>query len=118
MSNRKFLSAAALVAFALSAPAAFAADQPTSVITSEARQSAVHDFQAAYAAAQQAEQQAAVLHDRWTPTETALKQAKQAADAKHFDEATAFAREAEALAKVSVQQAEQQETAWHEAVVH
>jgi hypothetical protein len=92
------------VLLAATAPAALAADQA--------------EFQSAYAAAQQAEQQAGALRDRWTPTEAALKQAKQAADAKNYDAATALAREAETLAKISVQQARAQETAWRDAVVH
>lgn len=97
------VTAAVVAALGASAPAAFAADQA--------------DFQAAYAAAEQAEQQAGTLRDRWTPTETALKQAKQAADAKHYDAATALAREAEALAKISIEQARAQDTAWRDAVV-
>ncbi len=97
-------AAAAAVLLAASAPAALAEDQA--------------EFQSAYAAAQQAEQQAGALRDRWTPTEAALKQAKQAADAKNYDAATTLAREAETLAKISVQQARAQETAWRDAVVH
>ncbi len=103
---RTCVPAAAGVAVLLAAavPAALAADQA--------------EFQSAYAAAQQAEQQAGALRDRWTPTEAALKQAKQAADAKNYDVATNLAREAETLAKISVQQARAQETAWRDAVVH
>jgi ribosomal protein L7/L12 len=97
-------AAAVAVLLAATAPAALAADQA--------------EFQSAYAAAQQAEQQAGALRDRWTPTEAALKQAKQAADATNYDVATNLAREAETLAKISVQQARAQETAWRDAVVH
>lgn len=72
----------------------------------------VSAFQAAYAAATQAEQQAGALQNRWTVTEEALQQARKAAAAKQYDAATALARKAEALARLSVQQAEQQKTAW------
>jgi hypothetical protein len=75
------------------------------------------EFQAAYAAAQQAEQQAGALRDRWTVTEDALKQAEKAAEATHYDEAVALAQKAETLAKTSIQQAREQQTAWREAVI-
>lgn len=74
-------------------------------------------FQTAYAAAEQAEHQAGMLHDRWTPTEAALKEAREAAAAQHYAEATALARKAEELAKLSIAQARQQQTAWRDAVV-
>lgn len=101
--TRVFSAAIIATVLAASAPAAFAANQS--------------DFQIAYTAAQQAEQQAAALRDRWTPTEAALKAAKHAAEAGKYDEATALAHEAEALAKLSIQQAQSQETAWRDAVV-
>lgn len=99
---RSLLIAALATGFA--APGALAADQA--------------EFQSVYAAAQQAEQQAGALRDRWTPTEAALKQARQAAEAKNFDSATSLAHEAEALARISIEQARSQETAWRDAVVH
>lgn len=86
-------------------------------LASPARAADQAEFQAAYAAAQQAEQQAGALRDRWTVTEAALKQAEKAAEAKHYDEAVALAHKAETLAKISIQQARTQQTAWRDAVV-
>lgn len=74
-------------------------------------------FDAAYAAAQKAEAQAGALHNQWSPTEAALKQAQQAAEQKRYDEALALARRAEALAKASIAQALKQRLLWREAVV-
>ena len=75
------------------------------------------EFDAAYAAAAQAEAQAGALHDQWIPTEAALKAARQAAEEKRYDEASALARRAEALAKASISQAQAQQSLWREAVV-
>ena len=60
------------------------------------------DFKAAYAAAEKTEQQAMTVHNAWTVTETALKDAQTAAAAQKYDEALALARHAEALDRKSV----------------
>ncbi len=75
------------------------------------------DFKAALAAAQAAEQQAAALKNRWTPTEQALAAAKKAAAANDFDTAVKQAQHAEALAKASIAQAKEQQDAWKAAVL-
>lgn len=75
------------------------------------------DFKAAFEKAQAADKQAAALHNQWTTTEDALKDAKKAADAGKFDEAVKHAQEAEALASASVAQAKEQQKLWPEAVV-
>ena len=75
------------------------------------------DFAGAYAAAEKVEKQALTMQAAWTTTEKTLKAAKKAADAKDYDHATTLAREAEALAKRSIEQAKEQKTAWQKAVV-
>jgi hypothetical protein len=70
------------------------------------------DFMAAYAAAEAAEAEAGRLRNRWTVTETALAEASKAAEGGDFDRAIAAAREAEALAKASIFQAENEVEAW------
>jgi hypothetical protein len=70
------------------------------------------DYKAALAAAETANKQAGALKNQWTTTAETLTAAKKAADAKDFDKATALAKEAEALAKASIDQAHEQETAW------
>jgi len=75
------------------------------------------DFKAAYAKAEAASKQAHALKNEWTTTGKELKAAKAAADAGKFDEAVKHAQEAEALAKASVAQSEEQKKLWPEAVV-
>jgi hypothetical protein len=75
------------------------------------------DFQAAYAKAEAAKNQAGGLKNQWTTTDTELKAAKKAADAGNFDEAIKHAQEAEALANASIAQAKEQATAWKNAVI-
>lgn len=70
------------------------------------------DFKTAYAAAEAAEKQAAVLRNQWLPTETALADARKAAEKSDFDRAVAAAKEAEALAKASIFQANSEKEAW------
>ena len=70
------------------------------------------DFKAAYEAAEAANKQAGQLRDQWTVTATALTDAKKAADAGDFDKAVTSAKEAEALAKASIFQAESEKDAW------
>lgn len=70
------------------------------------------DFKAAYAAADAAEKQAGTLRNQWLPTETALADARKAAATGDFDRAVAAAKEAEALAKASIFQADSEKNAW------
>jgi hypothetical protein len=75
------------------------------------------DFKTALAAAEAAEQDAGALKNQWIPTEQALAAAKKAAAAGDFDTAVAQAKEAEALAKASIAQAKEQQTAWKAGVI-
>ncbi len=70
------------------------------------------DFTAAYAAAEAANKQAGVLRNQWTTTATALAAAKKAAAEGNFDSAVASAKEAEALAKASIFQSNEQKDLW------
>ena len=76
------------------------------------------DFDAAYAAAQSAEKDAGALKNRWTTTEQVLAAAKKAAAAGDFDSAVNQAKQAEALAKASIAQAKEQDSAWKATVIH
>ena len=75
------------------------------------------DFKTALAAAEAAEQDAGALKNQWIPTEQALAAAKKAAAAGDFDTAVAQAKEAEALAKASIAQAKEQQSAWRVGVI-
>jgi hypothetical protein len=75
------------------------------------------DFNNALAAAIAAEQEAGTLKNQWIPTEQALAAAKKAAAAGDFDAAVAQAKQAEALAKASIAQAREQQTAWRAGVI-
>ena len=70
------------------------------------------DFKAAYAAAEAANKQASGLRNQWTTTAAALAEAKKAADKGDFDAAIASSLQAEALAKASIYQAENEKEAW------
>jgi hypothetical protein len=76
------------------------------------------DFDAAFAAAQTAENEAGSLKNQWIPTEQALAAAKKAASAGDFDTAVSQAKQAEALAKASIAQSRAEDTAWKAAVIH
>jgi hypothetical protein len=76
------------------------------------------DFQAAYAAASAAEKEAGHLRNQWTTTESTLAAAKKAADTGNFDHAIALAKEAEALAKASIFQANSEKDAWKALEIH
>jgi hypothetical protein len=76
------------------------------------------DFDTAYAAAQSAEKEAGALKNQWTTTEQVLAAAKKATATGDFDGAIDQAKQAEALAKASIAQAKEQETAWRAAVIH
>ena len=70
------------------------------------------DYKAAYAAAEAASKQAASLRNQWTTTISTLATAKKAGDGGDFDRAVSAAREAEALAKASIDQATTEKQAW------
>ena len=71
------------------------------------------DFKAAYAAAEAANQQAGRLRNQWTTTAATLQEAARAADKGDFAQAAALSKEAEALARASIVQAETERQAWH-----
>jgi uncharacterized iron-regulated membrane protein len=75
------------------------------------------DVKTALAAAEAAEQDAGALKNQWIPTEQALAAAKKAAAAGDFDAAVAQAKEAEVLAKASIAQAKEQQSAWRAGVI-
>jgi len=75
------------------------------------------DFKTALAAAEAAEQEAGALKNQWIPTEQALAAAKKAAAANDFDAAVVQAQLADALAKASIAQAKEQQTAWKAGVI-
>jgi hypothetical protein len=103
MSNTTRLSIVSLASLLLIAGAA-----STLAAGSEA------DFKAAYAAAEAANNQAGALRNQWTTTTITLAGAKKAADKGEFEKATALSKEAEALAKASIYQAESEKTLWKE----
>jgi hypothetical protein len=70
------------------------------------------EFKAAYAAAEAAEREAGTLRNQWTVTEASLAEARAAANTDDFDRAVAAAKQAEALAKASIFQADQEKQAW------
>jgi len=70
------------------------------------------DFTAAYAAAEAANKEAGALRNQWTTTGIALAAAKKAATEGNFDAALAASKEAEALARASIYQANEQKDAW------
>jgi hypothetical protein len=70
------------------------------------------DFRRAYSAADAAEKEAGRLRNQWLPTESALAEARKAAERGDFDHATAAAKEAEALARASIFQAASEKEAW------
>jgi hypothetical protein len=81
-----------------------------------ARATTLEDASAALAAARKVEEEAMHLGNRWVPAETALAAAQAAIAAKDYEAALAHAREAEALARLSVQQAVVQQRSWRDAV--
>jgi hypothetical protein len=76
------------------------------------------DFDTAFAAAQTAEKEAGMFKNQWIPTEQALAAAKKAAATGDFDTAINQAKQAEALAKASIAQSKEQDTAWKAGVIH
>jgi len=89
----------------------------TLAVTTAAFAVTADDFNAAYAKAEAAEQQAGALKNQWTTTEAELKAAQKAAAAGNFDEAIKHAQQAEALANASIAQAKEQATDWKQAVI-
>ena len=76
------------------------------------------DFKAAYAAAEAANNEAAALRNQWTTTVSTLAAAKKAADSGDFDQAVAAAKEAEALARASLFQANSEKDTWKALEIH
>jgi len=76
------------------------------------------DYKTAYAAADAAEKEAGQLRNQWTTTESTLAAAKKAADAGNFDQAVALSKEAEALARASIFQANSEKDAWKALEIH
>jgi hypothetical protein len=76
------------------------------------------DFNAAYTAAEAANQEAGSLHNQWTTTATTLADAKKAADKGDFDAAVESSKQAEALAKASIYQATSEKDAWKALEIH
>jgi hypothetical protein len=76
------------------------------------------DFTAAFSAAEAANKEAGRLRDQWTTTAAALAAAKAAAGKGDFDAAIASSKEAEALAKASILQAESEKDAWKALDIH
>jgi hypothetical protein len=70
------------------------------------------DYTAAYAAAEAANEEAGALRNQWTTTAATLAAAKKAAADGNFDSAVAASKEAEALARASIFQANEQKEAW------
>jgi hypothetical protein len=70
------------------------------------------DYAAAYAAAVAANKEAGALRNQWTTTAATLAAAKKAAAEGNFDSAVAASKEAEALARASIYQANEQKEAW------
>jgi hypothetical protein len=87
-------------------------------VSGAAQAATQQEAEAALKDAKASEAEAAKLINRWVPTERALQAAQKALDAGKWDEAAAQATEAKALAEVSIHQAKEQMTAWHDAVIH
>jgi hypothetical protein len=75
------------------------------------------DFKTALAAAEAANNQAGALRNQWTTTTQALAAAKKAAAAGNYDDAVREAKHAEALAKASIAQAQEQDENWRDAKI-
>lgn len=75
------------------------------------------DAQAALDAARKAEAAAGAVHNQWTPTEDALKEAAKAMAAGKYDDAVAASKRAQALAERSVEQAREQAKLWQNEVI-
>jgi len=76
-----------------------------------------NDYAASYAKAAAASTKALAMDAGWTVTEETLKRAEEAAAGQHYDEATALAKRAEALADASIRQSMEQKTRWQAAVI-
>lgn len=82
-----------------------------------ARPAPADAFRTALGKAEAAEQQAGLLKNQWTTTETALQDARKAAAAGNYREAVSRAQFAQALAEASIAQAREQASAWKSAVI-
>ncbi len=88
------------------------------VLPSAARAATEAQAMSSLEAARAAEALARAAKSAWTPTETALSAAEKAFAAKDFDTAKDRADEAAALAKRSIEQAEEQKSVWRDAIIH
>ncbi len=87
------------------------------VLAAPALAASAEDFKAALIKAEAANNHAAELKNQWTTTGEAIAAAKKAADSGKFDEAIELAEQAEALAKGSIAQVEEQKKIWTDAVI-
>ncbi|MGB9114544.1 hypothetical protein [Bradyrhizobium sp.] len=76
------------------------------------------EAEAAVAAAEAVESGAIAAKAAWTTTEANLTKARKALAASKWDEAKAAADEAATLAKLSIEQANEQKTVWRNAIFH
>jgi hypothetical protein len=74
------------------------------------------EAEAAVSAATAAEAEAVAAKAAWTTTESALTEARKAIAAGKWDKAKAAADEAIAMARLSIEQANEQKTSWRNAV--
>jgi hypothetical protein len=82
-----------------------------------ARAATLEEANAAIIAARKVEDEAMQLGNRWIPAEAALAAAQAAITAKDYTAALVRAREAEVLARLSVEQAVEQHKSWQDAVL-
>lgn len=75
------------------------------------------EFKTAYAAAETANKEAGALRNKWTTTASTLAAAKKTAAEGDFEKAIALSKDAEALAKASIVQANSEKTAWKDAEI-
>ena len=113
--KRTILVAAGLAMLSLPVQAATPTTNPAAAATPSITQA---DAEAALTAAQKVEATAVADEDAWTPTVADLKKAKKAIDAKDWSAAKAAADKALVLAKLSVEQAEEQKSVWRLSVFH
>ena len=103
MRTRALIHVAVVLAVAGMTTAAFAAN--------------ADDFKAAYAKAESLSKKSKDMKTQWSTTVSELKAAKKAADAGKFDDAVKLAKQAEALAQASIDQANEQKKLWQDAVI-
>ncbi|HVV40611.1 MAG TPA: hypothetical protein VHC94_06050 [Nitrobacter sp.] len=85
----------------------------TGIVTARAA-STEADYKAAYAAADEANNEAGKLRNQWTTAVKALKDARKAAEAGDYDKAVELSKHSEELSKAAIFQANEQKNAWKE----